>query len=388
MSTDSKSGGRIPIENGIEQTLRKVLKESLKSDLIDALLLPVKVPSGDSYAWILMQDPALVEEEASPMAAVMPVQGAKALKSLTRKGNGSLRVAAMMRPCEVRGTIELSKLNQINLDNVTLISYDCPGALPLSDMSDAPQDTEEAFMGLLSERNFESTAVKPVCQFCTEFSMGAADVHIGMADPDTSQLLLISGSEKGTAFLSATGLKVDEEPSAWEKQTDSIQKKRIQQMDKAFQTIQPMVEGFDNLADTFSNCIGCHNCQSACPICYCRQCYSDSKESSLESAYYLDKAEKRGGISLPHDRLMFHVGRLSHMSLSCVSCGQCTDACPVSIPVAKVFSYVAAQTQQAFEYKAGKTAGEAIPLKEYKEDELKKIHEMTKSAESQESPHE
>jgi len=386
MSKSSKPGIKIPVKNGIEQTVRTLLNKALGHS-IDALLMPVKVPSKDSYAWILMQDSDVVND-ASPMAAGMPVQGAKALKSLTRKGGGSLRVAALMRPCEVRAAIELVKLNQINLENVVLISYDCPGALPLSELSDNFEAAEKKFKVLLSSRCFDSPDVKPVCQFCTGFSMGAADIHIGLADGDTGHLLLISGSPKGKAFLSAAGLNVDEDLSAYKKQVDLILKKKTQKTKEIFQAVQPMVEGLENLAETFSNCIGCHNCQSACPICYCRQCYFDSKESKLEPAYYMEKAEKRGGVSFPHDRVLFHVGRMSHMSLSCVSCGQCTDACPVSIPVAKVFSYVASQTQQAFEYSAGKSVSEAIPLKEFKEDELQKIHEIVKSAESQESPHE
>lgn len=387
MSIDSKLGAKIPIEKGIIQTLQKLLKKALQSDSIDALLLPVKVPAGDSYAWILMQNPAVVDD-ASPMSAIMPVQGSKALKSLTRKGDGSLRIVVMLRPCEVRASIELFKLNQVNLDNITLISYDCPGALPLSETTDNLKTKEEKFLDLLSNRSFDSKITKPVCQFCTDFSMGTVDVHIGLAEPDTTHLLLIPGSEKGKSFLSATELNPDTNTDLWDKQVDSIRKMKTQTRTEIFKTVQPLVEGLENLAETFSNCIGCHNCQSACPICYCRQCYFDTKESKLEPAYYLDKAEKRGGISLPHDRTLFHIGRLSHMSLSCVSCGQCTDACPVSIPVAKVFSYVAAQTQAAFEYHAGRTVEETIPLKEYKEDELREIHEIIKSAESQESPHE
>ena len=35
--------------------------------------------------------------------------------------------------------------------------------------------------------------------------------------------------------------------------------------------------------------------------------------------------------------LLFQLGRMSHMSLSCVSCGMCEDACPVDIPVGRIF---------------------------------------------------
>ena len=62
-----------------------------------------------------------------------------------------------------------------------------------------------------------------------------------------------------------------------------------------------------------------------------------------------------------------------HMSLSVVSCGACEDVCPVSIPVAQIFSRVADETQGLFDYVSGRSLEEPIPLVAYKEEEL---HEM------------
>ncbi|MCD4777217.1 MAG: 4Fe-4S binding protein, partial [Candidatus Aegiribacteria sp.] len=95
-----------------------------------------------------------------------------------------------------------------------------------------------------------------------------------------------------------------------------------------------------------------------------------------------------GGISLPVDRIMFHTGRMAHMSLSCVSCGQCSDACPVSIPVADVFSYVADQTQNTFEYIAGLNDGDPLPLRQFRKAELPGVHELVKDADAEVPSHE
>ena len=100
------------------------------------------------------------------------------------------------------------------------------------------------------------------------------------------------------------------------------------------------------------------------------------------------RAEQRGGLSLPLDKLMFHTGRMAHMSLSCISCGLCSDACPVNIPVAKIFSYVASETQKTFEYTAGESFGDALPMKEYKPEELGELGDLVQSAEIQEGDHE
>jgi formate dehydrogenase subunit beta len=148
------------------------------------------------------------------------------------------------------------------------------------------------------------------------------------------------------------------------------------------------LQGVEGLHKTFADCIGCHNCQSACPICFCRQCYFDSEVAKQDPNARLDAALERGGIAFPADRVMFHTGRMTHMSLSCVSCGQCSDACPVSIPVADIFSYMAGVTQPTFEYTAGRNDGEPLPLRHFREDEVPRVHEIVKRAEEEEVAHE
>ena len=61
------------------------------------------------------------------------------------------------------------------------------------------------------------------------------------------------------------------------------------------------------------------------------------------------------------------------MTLSCISCGACEDACPMEIPVAQVFSLVAEETQGLFGYLPGTSIDEPIPLVAYKEEELQEV---------------
>jgi len=387
MTLNPNKGVKISSENGIRKTIFDFLKNTLTKGIFDTILIPAKVPAGDSYAWILLKETSLMDD-TNPVPPVMAVQGAKALKSLTRKGEGQLNIAAIMRPCEIRASIELSKLNQVRLDKITLISYDCPGSIPFSDYIANPQESDKLFQSILSKGEFENEATKPVCRICSDLFCPSSDLHFGSLGSEGKSIFIIPNSEKGTRILDDLELACSEDTSSWNSQMTKLKEKKAGKREEIFKTIQPMIEGMDGLLKTFANCVGCHNCQSACPICYCRQCYFDSEVSKSTSQFLQTQAEKGGRLAFPQDKIMFHVGRMAHMSLSCVSCGLCTDACPVSIPVAQIFSYVSDKTQQACEYHAGNDAGEGHPLRQYQLDEIHEIHELVKSAEPQENRHE
>ena len=61
------------------------------------------------------------------------------------------------------------------------------------------------------------------------------------------------------------------------------------------------------------------------------------------------------------------------MSTSCVGCGQCTNACPNDIPVMELFRTVSYHTQNAFEYEAGRSIEDDLPLSVFREDELAEV---------------
>lgn len=363
---------------GIPEAIKDFFIEN--KEMFDAVMLPMQVPSKDSYAWILSKEIEYIKDSTA-IAPIMPVNAAKAIKRLTRKGSGDMKVAVLIRPCEVRAAIELVKLNQINLENVTVFSYDCPGAIPMQAYIADPEKGEKIFSEILEKSIWCSDNIKPVCKFCEDFYAPASDLHFGFAH---GEIILSGNTEKGLEIIGS--LKNAKGSSdKWQKAIDKILAERSKNKETRFKELKPKVKGFDALLNTFTECIGCHNCQSACPICYCRQCYFDTSASKPNSDIILMKSEKRGGVSLPLDRVMFHTGRMSHMSLSCVSCGLCSDACPVGIPVAEIFSFVGADTQAAFSYKAGASTGDALPLREYKADELDTIKDLIKETESGEA---
>jgi formate dehydrogenase subunit beta len=372
MAPDDK-GALFPAEGGVRERVKAFLQKAISQGCFDAVLIPAKAPGTDSLAYSLIGDEQLLEN-TYPLPPVMPVQGAKAISSLTRTGQGKMKIAALIRPCELRATVELFKLGQVDLDNICLISIDCPGALPLAEWARDVKKAEDAFAEILKKGPNEN--IRPVCQICDKFSTtGAEDLHIGVPGGKASGILLIPGSPKGEAILECLGITAGEDLSRWKEQVDKLTGARVEKKRQAQLELEARSKGLDKLLDTFSQCINCHNCMRVCPICYCQQCFFESENLQFPFEDYLKRAEAAGGLRLPPDTLLFHIGRMLHMSLSCVSCGACEDACPTAIPVAQVFSLVGNRNQEAFNYVPGRSRDESPPLRVYQEEEFEEVEQ-------------
>lgn len=368
---DTEQGAVFPAEGSVEEGIIDFLKQALGKGCFDAVLIPARVAGGESFAHLLIQDDSLLED-ARPICPIMTVQGARALSSVTKYGIGEKRIAAMLRPCEVRAAVELSKLGQLELDSVILISVDCPGALPLTDWAN---DREKA-AGIFSEipRSGDEN-IRPMCQICDKFSTtDTEDLHIGTLGTRNGSILLIPHSHKGKSMLEKMGLSAGEDISGWKEQVDRLAEERRGKKGQAQRELESRITGLDNLLATFSNCINCHNCMRVCPICYCQQCLFDSDKLKFPFEDYLMRAEITSGLRLP-ETMLFHIGRMLHMSLSCVSCGACEDACPLSIPVSQVFSMVGERNQEVFKYVPGMSLDEPLPLRVYQEEELQEVEQ-------------
>ncbi len=370
--TSENKGAVISAKNSINDLIKDLLKKAMEKGVFDAVLISMEVPAGDSFAYVLLKDKSLFKD-ASSIPPIMSVQGAKAVSSVSRMGKGNMNIAAVMRPCEIRATVELSKLDQTNLENITLISMDCPGVMPISDFTKDPEKAMKLFEDAVKNRDY--TIMRPVCQICDKSSMTAGDIHIGTVGAKKDSFFIISSSKKGKDILGKLDITLNENIENWQvkvKENTEVKQKKRKEKHKDLKT---QIGGLDKFIDTFSQCINCHNCMRVCPICYCRLCYFDSDKVKHPSKEYLRIAESKGSIRFLPDITLFQMGRMMHMSLSCVSCGSCEDACPMSIPVAQIFSMIADETQSLFDYVAGRSLEEHLPLKTYEEDEFHDVED-------------
>jgi formate dehydrogenase subunit beta len=358
------------IEGSVKQGVLDFLNGLLAPEKIKAVLMPAKNKSGDSYAWFLMGKGGLLDT-AEPMPPVMTTQGAKMVSYLTKKGPVWEKTAVLLRPCEHRAVIELAKINQVDLSHLVIISFDCPGAYPLEKyINGDPKELDKAF-GACLENQAVLEGARNVCAICHRFTGAGADIEIGLLGGGGKGFWLVAGTQQGEELLEgAAGMEVDNLEAREKVVSGRIRGQEIKR-NITLDAFQETVRGPENLLNTLAACINCHNCSRVCPICFCRECYFDSKALRSEADNMLLRAKRKGGLRLPPDMLLFQLGRMTHMSVSCVSCGACEDACPANVPVSMLFALAGRNTQAVFDYEAGRSLSDALPHKVYKFEELK-----------------
>ncbi len=359
--------------------LRQFLKAVLDQEAIHAVLVPWRLPMKNMVMPTLITDPERLER-VDPLSPAFPMNGAKVVSRLTRKATGR-KVAAMMRPCEIRAFVELVKLKQARMEDLLIIGTDCLGALTNQDYfkwvgDDMDQATQTFYTAVLSGKGegLGDVSLAPACQVC-EFPVPAgADLAVGLFGVNTSDELLIEAqTPQGEAFLEALGLAGAEAPSGRQQSIDKLVAERTAARDEMFVRTREATDSLEKLTRYLANCVNCYNCRVACPVCYCRECVFVTDVFDHEPLQYLLWASRKGAIKMPTDTVFYHITRLAHMSTACVGCGQCSNACPNDIPVMELFRTVAHQTQRAFEYEAGRNVDEAPPLTQFKEKEFEEV---------------
>lgn len=358
----------------LNQKLADLFKGMMEKGVVDALLAPMIQPKR-GVMLTLVTDPSHVGA-IDPFAPVVPVNGARIASSITAKPSGR-KTAMVLRSCEIRALVELCKLKQANLDDVLLIGMDCLGRYENLDFVKlrAEGQSSEAFLEKALAGNTESGGcdVSGACKICEFPVPDNVDLRLCVIGTGAEALYLESLTPKGDKALDAAGLGTGETPAGREAAVQQLVKKRKEACDAAFSQYRESTHTIDALEDRVANCINCYNCRVACPVCYCKECVFVTDTFRHNGDQYMGWADTFGTLKMPTDTIFYHLTRMSHMSLFCVGCGQCTSACPNSIDLMPMFRAAAQKTQSRFDYQAGRSHDEKQPLTVFENDELVEV---------------
>jgi len=230
-------------DNNLIDTIRGFLRSLLEKGLLDAMLVPVEVPSRKNVVQTVVTGIDGLDN-ANPLAPVMPVNSAKIVSSLTKVAPSKKKIGLVLRSCELRALTELVKLKQADLTNLLLIGIDCFGAYSVSDYGTFCQENDSPTEKYLKKvRDGNDSLLRQSCRICCHPVPLTADITIGLIGMDLDREIMVQGStEAGEEMLEALDLGGDADPSKRDESVSKLGSEREKQRDEFLKTVQEEVE--------------------------------------------------------------------------------------------------------------------------------------------------
>lgn len=358
--------------------MRSLLAAVMDKAGVAAILVPTRLTVKNRIMPTLISDPDRLAD-ADPFAPAFPINASQQLAKLTRLPSGG-QVAAVLRPCEIRSFNELVKLNQGRREDAIIIGMDCPGALSNTQFRtyvDGCATLDEATRTFLATAfaDQDPPTIASACKACVHPTPEGADIAIDLFGSAADEGLTVRAqTESGDTLLATLDLPPSDATAARrEPAVAAVLERHRRYRQHLLADVAAATGTLAGLATFLADCVNCHNCRVACPVCYCTTCVFTTDTFRHEPFQYLQWARRKGEVKMPTDTLFFHLTRMAHMSCACVGCGQCTNACPNDIPLADLFTAVADGVQAAFEYTAGMDLDQRPPMSGFEAEEYEAI---------------
>jgi formate dehydrogenase subunit beta len=289
-------------------------------------------------------------KEFDDLSLFNPVFQVNTAIHLRRIFSKDLKIVCILRPCETRAYVELTKLTQVEPTSLICGSTDCFGTVSSKrdDLSfpEKPEDLK-TFLENLSYLRY-------ACQTCRHKNGVFGD--FGIRIDSRWNFWFIPYTERSVPLY-----ELIEGP---ESEISEAFKREDERSKTLFQT------DLQEFRKDFEKCIMCLNCRDMCPVCYCVDCLFNSDEYLPKGDALINSIMRSKASEIPKNKEVYHFIRMYHVSQTCVGCGSCEEACPQNIPLTKYFKGISERLSGLFDYVSGRSFEERIPYTTFKEEEL------------------
>jgi formate dehydrogenase (coenzyme F420) beta subunit len=329
-------------------TLQNFLAAWWKQVDLDAMLAPVETADHGIATPRVITRPADLRR-VNPFTPVMLSNTAPMVQDFVKDYPHS-HLAVILRPCELRAMVELSKRHRVRYqplstakgrERLVVIGVDCPGTY--SQPQRVAGDGEMIHVGVTYGRqeSYIPHQVRQTCQMCDSPGPFGADITIGTigVEPE-GKLLIIAPDEKTDVTLLlkelTDGIATEREVVHREMMVGKLVDKRAEKRAALMKNTSFQVEEVGSILAMFARCTLCADCLDACPL----------YDGELSGMLGVDKNHR-------NHSLLAEVVRVSRWLASCSGCGMCRESCPHGVPLAQVVTALSHRIQNELHYRPG-----------------------------------
>jgi formate dehydrogenase subunit beta len=342
-------------------TVRGLLKGLFTNGVVDALLIPVEVPSADQVAPKLVKEPRQLDN-ANPLAPVMRVNSAS-LVSRLRPGDGTSRIGAVLRPCELRAVIELAKSGRVDLEQFVLIGIDCMGTYEceayaqIARASLYHQTPTDEMLRWTRQGPIAPYRLRNACQICERFVPENADISIGLIGLNVRERLLIEMRDDLADKFSLPAGDAERREKALSRLTSIRRQRRTEALARTSQ----LLADIPSILALLAPCTACFECLYVCPL-HTTHAFKPQKAKATSAATHGDLPSGEGWMGRERDSgPLGELIEFSRRAVSCVGCGMCESACPNHVPLTALQGLLGRKVREEFNYVPGRSVKDKLP---------------------------
>jgi formate dehydrogenase subunit beta len=287
-------------------------------------------------------------KEVNPFRPLMEINIASLIPDLLAN-HPDEKIGVLLRPCEMRALIEMTKHSSVKIDRLLTISVDCLGTFPADEYQWRLERTGKSYPDQeinvnKSSDDLASEALKfarqggivpyryrPACQVCISPAAKEADINIHTIGLPVRQqiLVVLNDTTFATRFnnMPLTYSGADEDLIL---QHERIVSKKIEQHQRTLERIIIGLSGLlpsnlDAVIHQLESCGDCQNCMDVCPVC------SVDRPTRYSDGHF-DRSD------------------IVRWLVSCAGCGMCEQSCPNHLPLSAIFAHIRQQLDQEWEY--------------------------------------
>ncbi len=318
---------------GTVRDFTKLVWETLD---LNRMLVPTNGKAEDTGPHFIDDTQGL--DALSPCTPLMPINAAKLIPELINDADAS--VGAMLRPCEMRTWIEMTKQNGLSTENLLTMSVDCLGTLPMDEYQwrverkGSPKKLAQEALQFSRQGGIVRYRYRSACQVCVSPQATEADINIGILGLPVRQHALITINDEALAEkLNMKKLANDEIDADVLDGHQRVTARLVQRSENTRERIanglaELLPENVNALIEQLESCGDCTTCMDVCPLCDIHY-PQRTEDGSLEET------------------------EITRWLISCSGCGICEQACHQHLPLTIIFNHIQTQLAEEFDYPEG-----------------------------------